>query len=91
MNMLAFTLAFAALMGRANGAELAAGQAVHGRHRRVASISGLVFIGRGKRRGMRTYAALAVRDGVVTESRILNGFTVFARAKPSPDLVGRAR
>ena len=50
--------------------------------------SGIVSIGRGKRRGMRTYVALALRDGVVTDSRILNGYTVFARAKPLPDLVG---
>ncbi len=87
MNMLAFTLAFAALwvaqmvlswrQAKRFMADIA-----------VLRDSGLVFIGRGKRRGMRTYAALAVRDGVITESRILNGFTVFARAKPAPGLVG---
>lgn len=49
---------------------------------------GVVFIGRGKRRGMRTYAALSLRDGVVTDSRILNGYTVFARAKARPELTG---
>lgn len=50
--------------------------------------SGVVFIGRGKRRGLRTYAALSLRDGVVTDSRILNGYTVFARAKAHPTLAG---
>jgi DNA-binding transcriptional regulator of glucitol operon len=50
--------------------------------------SGDVVIGRGKRRGMRTYAALAFRDGTVTGSRILNGCSVFARAKPDAGLVG---
>ena len=89
MNMLTFTLAFAALwvaqmvlswrQAKRFMADIA-----------VLRDSGVVFIGRGKRRGMRTYAALAVRDGVVTESRILNGYTVFARAKPQPG-AGRAR
>jgi glucitol operon activator protein len=50
--------------------------------------SGDVVIGRGKRRGMRTYAALAVRDGQVAGSRILKGVTVFARPKPIPALLG---
>jgi len=50
--------------------------------------SGDVVIGRGKRRGMRTYAAVAVRDGRVVESRILQGVTVFARSKPNPALLG---
>ncbi|MEN4474962.1 transcriptional regulator GutM [Mycolicibacterium cosmeticum] len=49
---------------------------------------GVVFIGRGKRRGLRAYAALALRDGVVTDSRILNGYTVFSRAKACPELTG---
>lgn len=50
--------------------------------------SGDVVIGRGKRRGMRTYAALAFRDGTVAGSRILNGYSVFARSKPEAGLVG---
>ncbi|GAS93974.1 glucitol operon activator [Mycolicibacterium canariasense] len=50
---------------------------------------GVVFIGRGKRRGLRAYVALALRDGVVTDSRILNGYTVFSRAKACPELIGR--
>jgi glucitol operon activator protein len=50
--------------------------------------NGVVFIGRGKRRGLRAYAALALRDGVVTDSRILNGYTVFSRAKACPELIG---
>jgi DNA-binding transcriptional regulator of glucitol operon len=49
---------------------------------------GVVFIGRGKRRGLRAYAALSLRDGVVTDSRILNGYTVFSRAKALPELTG---
>lgn len=49
---------------------------------------GVVYIGQGKRRGLRTYAALALRDGVVVDARILNGWTVFARAKPLAGLVG---
>jgi DNA-binding transcriptional regulator of glucitol operon len=49
---------------------------------------GVVFIGRGKRRGLRAYAALSLRDGVVTDSRILNGYTVFSRAKAHPELAG---
>ncbi len=87
MNMLTFTLAFAALwvaqmvlswrQAKRFMADIA-----------VLRSGGVVFIGRGKRRGMRTYAALAVRDGVVTGSRILNGYTVFARAKPNAELTG---
>jgi DNA-binding transcriptional regulator of glucitol operon len=87
MNMFAFTLAFAALwvvqmllswrQAKRFMADIA-----------VLRGSGVVFIGRGKRRTMRTYAALAIHDGVVTESRILNGYTVFARGKPQPALVG---
>jgi DNA-binding transcriptional regulator of glucitol operon len=50
--------------------------------------SGDVVIGRGKRRGMRSYAALAVRDGRVAGSRILTGVSVFARSKPNPALLG---
>jgi glucitol operon activator protein len=50
--------------------------------------SGEVVIGRAKRRGMRTYAALAVRDDRVAGSRILKGVTVFARSKPNPALLG---
>jgi glucitol operon activator protein len=87
MNMLTFTLAFAALW--------VAQMVLSWRQakRFMADIAvlrdcGVVFIGRGKRRGMRTYAALAVRDGVVTGSRILNGYTVIARAKPSAELTG---
>ncbi len=87
MNMLTFTLAFAALW--------VAQMVLSWRQakRFMADIAvlrggGVVFIGRGKRRGMRTYAALAVRDGVVTGSRILNGYTVFARAKPNAELTG---
>lgn len=51
--------------------------------------SGVVFIGRGKRRALRTYVALALKNGVVTDSRILNGYTVFARAKPLEGVVGK--
>jgi DNA-binding transcriptional regulator of glucitol operon len=50
--------------------------------------SGDVVIGRGKRRGMRSYVALAVRDGRVAGSRILTGVSVFARSKPNPALLG---
>jgi DNA-binding transcriptional regulator of glucitol operon len=87
MNMLTFTLAFAALwvtqmlMSWWQSKRLLADIA-------VLRDSGMVFIGRGKRRGLRTYAALALRHGVVTDSRILHGYTVFARAKPQPRLVG---
>ena len=34
--------------------------------------SGVVFIGRGKRPVLRAYDALYLRDGVVTDTRILN-------------------
>jgi DNA-binding transcriptional regulator of glucitol operon len=87
MNMLTFTLAFAALwvtqmlMSWWQSKRFLADIA-------VLRDSGVVFIGRGKRRGLRTYAALALRQGVVTDSRILNGYTVFARAKPQPLLIG---
>jgi DNA-binding transcriptional regulator of glucitol operon len=37
---------------------------------------------------MRTYAALAVRDGRVAGSRILTGVSVFARPKPNLALHG---
>jgi DNA-binding transcriptional regulator of glucitol operon len=87
VNMLTFTLAFAALwvaqmllswrQGKRFMSDIAVLRSV-----------GVVSIGRGKRRGMRTYAALAIRDGVVTDSRILNGFTVFARAEPQAALIG---
>jgi glucitol operon activator protein len=87
MNMLVFTLAFAALWvaqmvlsWRQSKRFMADIAALRG--------SGLVFIGRGKRRGMRTFVALAIHDGIVTGARILNGYTVFARAKDLPDLVG---
>lgn len=87
MNMLTFTLAFAALW--VTQMALSWWQS----KRFLADIaalrdSGVVYIGRGKRRGMRTYAALAIRRGVVEDSRILNGYTVFARAKPVAALVG---
>ncbi len=87
MNMLAFTLAFAALwvaqmlLSWRQAKRFMADVAVLRR-------SGVVSIGRGKRRGLRTYVALAVADGVVTDTRILNGYTVFARAKRQEDLVG---
>lgn len=87
MNMLTFTLAFAALwvtqmlMSWWQSKRFLTDIA-------VMRDSGMVFIGRGKRRGLRTYAALALRHGVVTDSRILNGYTVFARARPQPRLVG---
>jgi glucitol operon activator protein len=87
MNMLTFTLAFAALWV----AQLLLSWRQSKRFMiDIAELrrSGAVFIGRGKRRGMRTYAALALRDGVVIETRILKGCTVFARAKAEAGLVG---
>jgi DNA-binding transcriptional regulator of glucitol operon len=85
--MLTFTLAFAALwivqmllswrQGKRFMTDIA-----------VLRDAGVVSIGCGKRRGLRTYVALAFRDGVVTDSRTLNGVTVFARAKPHPELLG---
>ena len=87
MNMLTFTLAFAALwvaqmlLSWRQAKRFMADVAVLRR-------SGVVSIGRGKRRGLRTYVALAVADGVVTDTRILNGYTVFARAKRQEGLVG---
>lgn len=50
--------------------------------------AGDVVTGRHKRRGRRTYAAIAIKDDHVTGSRILKGISVFARPKPSPGLIG---
>lgn len=88
MNMLIFTLVFAGLW-------IAQMVLSYWQAKRfmsdVAALrrSGVVYIGRGKRRGRRTYVALALRDGVVTDSLILNGYTVFARAKVKSELVGK--
>jgi DNA-binding transcriptional regulator of glucitol operon len=88
MNMLVFTLVFAGLW-------IAQMVLSYWQAKRFMSDvstlrrSGVVYIGRGKRRGLRTYVALALRDGVVTDSLILNGYTVFARAKAKSELVGK--
>lgn len=45
-------------------------------------------IGCYRRRGLRTFAAIAVRDGRIVDSRVLRGFTVFAVPRAEPLLVG---
>jgi len=48
---------------------------------------GDVVTGRYRKRGLRTYAALAIKDDRVTGSRILKGFTVFAQPKANDALL----
>lgn len=50
--------------------------------------SGVVVTGRHQRGGLRTYAALAVKENRVTGSLVLKGISVFARPRPHPALLG---
>lgn len=52
--------------------------------------SGRVITGLHRRRGLRTYVALAVDDNKVTAACSLKGSSVFARAKPLEALVGHS-
>ncbi|MFI6368554.1 transcriptional regulator GutM [Nocardia sp. NPDC050630] len=54
------------------------------------SSRGRVVTGMNRRHGLRTFVAIAVRDGIVTDARILKGFTVFAKPTAAPVLVGIA-
>lgn len=43
----------------------------------------------GKRyRGGRAFVAVAEKEGIVVDARIMTGFTVFAAPKPCPELIG---
>lgn len=57
--------------------------------RSVAQLRALgdTFIGRYRKRGLRTYVTLAIRDDRVVDSRVLAGFTVFAKPAAEPLLV----
>ena len=48
---------------------------------------GDTVIGRHRKRGLRTYVTLAIRDDKVVDSRVLAGFTVFAKPTAEPLLV----
>lgn len=52
--------------------------------------SGWVLTGLHRRRGLRTYVALAVKDGRVTAACSLKGASVFARPKPLEAVVGHS-
>lgn len=52
--------------------------------------SGWVLTGLHRRRGLRTYVALAVNDGTVTAACSLKGASVFARPKPLQAVVGHS-
>lgn len=43
----------------------------------------------GKRyRGGRAFVAIAEKEGIVVDARMMTGFTVFAAPKPCPELIG---
>lgn len=43
----------------------------------------------GKRyRGGRAFVAIAEKEGIVVDARVMTGFTVFAAPKPCPELIG---
>jgi glucitol operon activator protein len=89
MTMLVFTLVFAALW---------AGQTYLSWRQARAFLAGVatlradgdVVTGRYKRRLRRTYAAIAVKDGTVTGSQVLDGISLFARPKREPRIIGLA-
>lgn len=89
MTMLVFTLVFAVLWAsqmylswRQARAFLAG----------VATLraDGDVVTGRYKRRLRRTYAAIAVKDGTITGSQVLDGVSLFARPKRESRIIGLA-
>ena len=89
MTMLVFTLVFAVLW---------AGQMYLSWRQARAFLAGVatlradgdVVTGLYKRRLRRTYAAIAVKDGTITGSQVLDGVSLFARPKREPRIVGLA-
>lgn len=49
---------------------------------------GRVVTGMHRKRGLRTFVAIAISDGIVTDAQCLKGFTVFARAATTSELIG---
>jgi glucitol operon activator protein len=87
MTMLVFTVVFAVLWA---GQMYLSWRQARAFLARVATLraGGDVVTGRYKRRLRRTYAAIAVKDGKVTGSQVLDGISLFARPKPEPRIIG---
>jgi DNA-binding transcriptional regulator of glucitol operon len=89
MTMLVFTLVFAVLW---------AGQMYLSWRQARAFLAGVatlrtdgdVVTGLYKRRLRRTYAAIAVKDGAITGSQVLDGVSLFARPRCEPRIIGLA-
>jgi len=89
MTMLVFTLVFAVLW---------AGQMYLSWRQARAFLAGVaalradgdVVTGLYKRRLRRTYAAIAVKDGIITGSQVLDGISLFARPKRESRIIGLA-